>query len=56
MNISQYDSEEAVVIMNKHVKSGVDPQYLVRVYYYYDSRIGKTIIGSMPGHLPTDYS
>ena len=55
LNISQYDPEEGEVILNKHVRSGVNPQHLVRVYYYYDSRIGKSIIGSMPEHLPTDY-
>lgn len=42
------------VIMDMHIKygKGLDAN-MIRVYFYYDPDAGKTIIGYMPGHLPT---
>ena len=53
VDISEYDPEEGTVVMKRHIKlgKGMDGDS-IRIYTYYDSRIGKTIIGSMMKHLP----
>lgn len=53
IDITEYDPEAGSVLMNKHISigKGMDGDS-VRIYTYYDSRIGKTIIGSMMKHLP----
>ena len=53
VDISEYDPEEGTVLMKRHIKlgKGMDGDS-IRIYTYYDSRIGKTIIGSMMKHLP----
>lgn len=54
IDISEYDSEKSDVLIGDHVKyhNGHDLD-LVRLYYYYDKKIKKTIIGFMPDHLDT---
>ena len=39
--------------LNLHLKTGVDPQHLIRIYFHYDEYNKKIIIGSLPKHLPT---
>ncbi|MCR5672815.1 MAG: hypothetical protein K6F87_03750 [Lachnospiraceae bacterium] len=56
LDISAYDENAGTVLMEQHIKYGKgfgnDPT-MVRLYYYYDRNIGKTIIGDLPNHLPT---
>ena len=56
MDISKYDSKAGTVFAEQHLTYGVghgDDQNLVRLYYHYDQDIKKSIIFSMPNHLPT---
>lgn len=54
INIAQWDSEKGDVILDKHVKYGKgQDSNMIRVYFYYDADIKKSIIGYMPDHLPT---
>ena len=39
--------------LNMHLKTGVDPQFLIRIYFHYDEYNKKIIVGSLPKHLPT---
>lgn len=41
------------LLMDMHIKYGVNSQVLVRVYFCRDNKSGKIIIGYMPGHLST---
>ena len=38
--------------LDLHLKHGVDPQHLIRAYFFWDEAREKVVIGSMPGHLP----
>lgn len=40
-------------LLDIHVKSGSGSEDLVRVYFCWDDKLKKVIIGHMPGHLPT---
>ena len=56
LDVSEYDEKDGVVYMKQHIKYGKgfgDDPSMVRLYYYYDSNIRKSIIGEMPNHLPT---
>lgn len=54
MDISQFDSGKRAVYADKHVGVGKGRDAgAVRVYFYYDAEIQKSIIGSMPLHLRT---
>lgn len=54
INISTWDSGKSDVILDKHVKYGKgQDSNMIRVYFYYDADIKKSIIGYMPDHLPT---
>ena len=54
MDISAYDSSKPQKqLMQQHVKYQVEPESLIRIYYIYDEKIGKSIIGAMPEHLKT---
>ncbi len=39
--------------LNMHLKTGVDSQFLIRIYFHYDEYNKKIIVGSLPKHLPT---
>ena len=39
--------------LSLHIKYGVNPQHWVRIYFYYDEKMRKVVIGYMPDHLPT---
>lgn len=39
--------------LNLHLKSGTDPEHLIRIYFHYDEYNKKIVIGSLPKHLPT---
>ena len=40
-------------LMDMHIKHGVNPRMLIRVYFCWDGELGKIIIGHMPDHLAT---
>ena len=40
-------------VLDYHIKYGIKAQQLIRVYFCWDEKSRKVIIGSMPGHLPT---
>lgn len=40
------------VLLDKHVKWGVDPARLIRIYFHYDDVAQVVVIGWMPTHLP----
>ncbi len=47
-----YDGKD--VLMDLHLKCGKGSDVnMIRVYFYYDSSMKKSVIGYMPGHLPT---
>ncbi|SEL36363.1 hypothetical protein SAMN02910353_02452 [Ruminococcus sp. YRD2003] len=39
--------------LDLHLKSGVDPSHLIRIYFHYDEINKKIVVGSLPKHLPT---
>ena len=40
--------------MDLHIKSGKGSDVnMIRIYFYYSSELKKSVIGYMPGHLPT---
>ena len=45
--------EDKTYILDQHIKYGVKSQNLIRVYFTWDERLKKIVIGSMPEHLPT---
>ena len=53
IDISAFDPGKKKVLLEYHLKKGkgMDTDS-VRIYFYYDSDIGKSIIGYMPDHLP----
>ena len=52
LDISAYDPGKGIVQLDKHIKNGIGrDESMLRIYFYYDRDIGKSIIGSMPGHL-----
>ncbi len=51
MDISRYNSQKGEITMQMHLKYHTEPELLIRVYYYYDPDIKKSIIGAMPMHL-----
>jgi len=54
IDISAYNSNKADVVMDLHLAQGKGRGYdMIRIYFYYDSEIKKSIIGHMPAHLPT---
>ncbi len=53
-DISAYNPDEKNVIMDMHVVQGKGRDAdMIRVYFFYDKKIKKSIIGYMPDHLPT---
>lgn len=40
-------------ILDLHIKHGVNPEELIRIYFCWDDDLKKLIIGSMPEHLAT---
>ena len=40
-------------ILDLHIKHGVNPEELIRIYFCWDDNLKKLIIGSMPEHLAT---
>ncbi len=54
IDVSKYDETEINVIMDMHMKKGKGwGDDMIRIYFYYDSHIKKSIIGYMPDHLRT---
>lgn len=54
INIHEYDEKQQNVIMDMHMKKGKgQDSNMIRIYFYYDSNIKKSIIGCMQDHLPT---
>lgn len=45
--------EDKTFILDQHIKYGVKSQNLIRVYFTWDEKLKKIVIGSMPEHLPT---
>ncbi|HVI41621.1 MAG TPA: hypothetical protein VM577_13295, partial [Anaerovoracaceae bacterium] len=37
--------------LDLHLKYGVDPKFLLRIYFFWDDQLKKVVIGSMPEHL-----
>lgn len=42
------------VLLSKRIKWGVDPRYLIRVYFHWDDVAKIAVVGSMPDHLPVE--
>ncbi len=40
-------------LLDQHIKHGIRAEELIRIYFCWDDRNQKVIIGSMPGHLAT---
>lgn len=40
-------------LLDQHIKHGIRAEELIRIYFCWDDRTQKVIIGSMPGHLAT---
>ncbi|MGN1137341.1 MAG: hypothetical protein ACI4SF_14120 [Oscillospiraceae bacterium] len=40
-------------LLNMHIKYGVNPRMLIRIYFCWDEELKKVIIGHMPSHLAT---
>lgn len=38
-------------VLDQHLKYGVDPRFLLRIYFFWDDTLEKVVIGSMPEHL-----
>ena len=53
LKIKNYNPDKNEVLMDLHIKNGVTSNEMIRIYFYYDSDLGKSIIGYMPDHLPT---
>lgn len=54
IDISQYDNGQKIVLLDMHMKQGKGRgDDMIRIYFYYDADIKKSIIGYMPDHLPT---
>ena len=54
INIHKYDNDKNDVILDMHLaKCKGRGEDMIRIYFYYDSDIKKSIIGYMPDHLPT---
>ena len=54
VNISEYDDEEDNVSLDMHIAKGKGrDDDMIRIYFYYDANIKKSIIGYMPDHLRT---
>lgn len=54
IDISVYNVNKADVVMDLHLAQGKGRgDDMIRIYFYYDSDIKKSIIGYMPAHLPT---
>ena len=52
IDISEYDPSAGRVLLDLHIKKGKGlDRDMIRIYFYYDSKIKKSIIGYMPGHL-----
>ena len=48
------DGKQKNVLMDLHIKSGKGNDVnMIRIYFYYSPELRKSIIGYMPGHLPT---
>lgn len=54
INIKSINNKKQDVILDMHLKVGKGRDFnMIRIYFYYDDEIKKSIIGFMPGHLPT---
>ena len=54
VKIENSDGKLVDVIMDMHLKYGKGrDSNMIRIYFYYDKDAKKSIIGYMPGHLPT---
>ena len=54
IDISAYNGNKGDVVMDMHIAQGKGRGVeMVRIYFYYDPEIKRSIIGYMPGHLPT---
>ena len=54
ISIKDEDGKQKNVLMDLHIKSGKGSDVnMIRIYFYYSSELKKSIIGYMPGHLPT---
>jgi len=40
-------------LLNLHLKVGVDPRTLIRIYFLYDKEKQLIVVGSLPKHLKT---
>ena len=54
IDISEYNSNKSDEVMDLHLAQGKGRgDDMIRIYFYYDPDIKKSIIGYMPAHLPT---
>ena len=54
INISKFDDEKDEVILDMHIAKGKGRgEDMIRIYFYYDPQIEKSIVGYMPDHLKT---
>ena len=54
INISEYDNKEDNVSLDMHIAKGKGRgDDMIRIYFYYDANIKKSIVGYMPDHLKT---
>lgn len=52
IDISEFDPAAGTVLLDRHIKKGKGADFeAIRIYFYYDGVIKKSIIGYMPGHL-----
>lgn len=45
--------DSASYTLDQHIKHGVHAEELIRIYFCWDEKLRKIIIGSMPEHLAT---
>jgi hypothetical protein len=38
-------------VLDQHLKYGVDSKFLLRIYFFWDEKLERVVIGSMPEHL-----
>ena len=52
IKIHDYDPEvRGEQIMPLHMKYGTIPETLIRIYFLYSRKLGKSIIGYLPDHI-----
>ena len=54
ITITGKDGKKEDVLMDMHIKTGKGKgDNMLRIYFFYSPELKKSVIGYMPGHLPT---